>query len=558
MNVTSAFHQPNFKRPNSPPTAFHPKTRGDLTEAFKSAEAMKDIAPQSPRPTEMLTGYTFELKDEEDETVDLTASDLAFREGLLSYAYDTDPTMTKGYYEIPMTACQRFLGPGVRPDAIIKSLKRLRKVFVNFTGPTRSYRSVQMLSAWYSIENDAEKTVTIGYQFPLPVLEMMRYMPRYGYIELNAIGGGNMRSKYSLALYNHLVHEVSQRPWKEGSDNTFTISMTPERLADIVGFPLIAGQVKFARLNERVIKQLAHDLFHVQKFKVTITFDGEVAPKKGTTVKLIDFNVTVRVDDRRLTRPEFAKDRVGAPDEPRFQLNSVFYKQVSKKFKSLVLPAFAAHWVWIAALQEALDKSPLSKEFHVRDFRRERLLASIDNIGVEKTAWEFFAEEASKGADLSRSVHIDKNLRKVKVAQLDRYRKAKASVAVDEPKKPKVQKTVMSPQAVPEVVPVVAAQAPKPGAEVVPFEQCTHVELTVKEVSTTTFEMDVLNKVKNIVWFHGPRRTLRFRYLSGGGYATLDLPIMLELEQDLLDELRICKADRFIEMNEIVYLRVTK
>lgn len=553
----SPFHTSYVRKPRFGDGPFRPNTRGDISSALKTSSSLSLVSPQSPRPAEMLAGYVFDSTG-----VDLSASDLAFNDLLISKAYEADPSMQCSSYEIPLAECLRFLGQDFRLSDVTASLRRMEKVRLSFNGTDgRDYKDVQMLTTWQAIRG-AERTVSIGYQFADPIKALMRHMPRYGFVELAALGEGNMTSKYSNAVYKFLANEVAKRPWKSDADNNFVTPLSPEALADLVGFPRVDGIVQFAKLRERVISKIEDDLSAVRKFDVSITFDGKQTPARGRgkAVEQIEFNVTVNADYHRTTsgkrhmQPEVMEAlknvRFGAPDAPELRLDSSFWTRVVRKFKNLILMENTVHYVWIVALQEAIDLSPLSEGYQSRRFRGPKLLEAIAQRGVAEAAWQFFAEESAAGPDLVRHTRLSEVLPKAKRAQLERFRASKANAAA--------ATVAIEPQVRETPIHVAEPSGPKPGAEVVPFEQCTHVELTVKDVSTTTFELDVLAKVKNIFWFNGPRRTLRFRYLSGGGYATLDLPIMLELEQDLLDELRICKADRFIEMNDIVYLKVTK
>lgn len=487
---------------------FHPAPRGSTSEALAKGASLALVAPQSPRPAEMMSGVIIDNGD-----VDLTGFDLALHELLISRAYESDRSMSAMAYEIPLAECLRFLGPDARREAVERSLNKMEQIKLSFTGEDgRSFRGVKMLTTWEATLNSE---TSLGYQFPEPIRWLMRTMPSYGYIELNALGRGSMRSKYSHMLYKRIALEVAKRPWKAGEDNRFELAFTPEQLAEVVGFPPIKGAIPFGKLQERVIAKVLDDFAGVRKFDVRISYDGMPAPKKGTTVGQIEFGVRVNPDPHHTvfanTAP-FVKAgyRIGAPDEPRYRINSVFWLRVPSKFKSLGIDHHLAHATWLVALKEALDNDPLTSSYAARRYRGSNLLSAIDADGVEAAAWCFFAEEAELGRDLVGSAHVAKNRQ---TADKDRKQR------VESVKKPKSKKTSPAAEAQTTADLPAAKASPTnfPATETPTFENCTHIDLEIDEAATLCDLDDVIYQhLARRCWSGGRRVELRAYFTVPG------------------------------------------
>lgn len=478
------------------PNPFQPMPRGSTAEALANRSALSVIAPQSPRPAELLAGVTID-----NAGAYLSGFDLALHELLISRAYEEDRTMSASSYEIPIAECLRFLGPDVRQDAVRKSLDKMKTILLSFVGENgKAFRAVQMLTYWEAIM-DAE--TLIGYQFPDPIRWLMRHMPTsYGYIELHALGKGSMRSKYSHMLYKRIALEVARRPWMEGADNRFTLSFTPDELATVVDFPKIKGAVPFGKLNERVISKVIDDFAGVRKFDTRITYNGgDLAPKKGAPVQTVDFTIKVHRDSHHTVHADTvplqdAGRKIGAPDEPRFRINSVFWLRVPQKFKALGIGHRHAHAAWLVALQEALDADPLTPLYQKRRYRGQNLLSAISADGVEAAAWGFFSEEADEGSDICGSIHVEKKIGPAHAARLKRLSK-KPSVksgkrAVEKPK---------------------AVKAPDRPT----FETCTHVDIEIDHaVSAADLDDYVHATISRETWNGDRKVRLRAYYRVPG------------------------------------------
>ncbi|MBP2235235.1 hypothetical protein J2Z31_001727 [Sinorhizobium kostiense] len=478
---------------------------------------MAVIAPQSPRPAEMLAGVVID-----NGAVDLTGFDLALHELLISRAYENDRSMTATSYEIPLVECLRFLGSDARRDAVERSLGKMEQIKLSFAGEDgRSFRGVKMLTFWEATKGTE---TSLGYQFPDPIRWLMRSMPAYGYIELNALGRGSMRSKYSHMLYKRIALDVAKHPWRAGEDNRFELTFTPEQLAEVVGFPPVKGVIPFGKLQERVISKVIDDFAGVRKFDVRISYDGMPAPKKGTSVGKIELHVRVNPDSHHTvfanTAPfEKAGYRIGAPDEPRYRINSVFWLRVPRTFKTLGIDQSLAKDTWLVALKEALDNDPLTPAYATRRYRGANLLSAIDADGVEAAAWNFFAEETELGRDLVGFQHVIKNRVPADTARKER---------VERVKKPKASAPSPAPVAQEELYPT--------------FENCTHIDLEIDTAASKTDLDDIIYEhINSIVW-NGTRRIVLRAFYEVPGQRDVRqhfrFIISPEDENELLSELR--------------------
>lgn len=514
---------------------FQPANRGAVSAALETRKSLSIIAPQSPRPSEMLAGVSLS-----EGAADLTSTDLALHDLLITKAYETDRSMLATSYEIPMSECLRFLWADARTADVTASLRRMETVRLSFAGDQgRTFRDVQMLTSWTAITGDG---ISVGYQFPDPIRQLMRSMPSYGYVELAAIGQGSMRSRYSQMLYKRLAHEVSQRPWREGGDNTFALEFTPAELAEVVGFNAPAKGF-FSKLQERVISKFASDFLNVRKFDLHITYDGLAAPARGQgkTTSLIQLHIKVHPDShhtvRSDTRPLQAQGhRIGKPDVPRYRINSVFWLSVVKNFKSLGLTHFSAHWAWQVALDEAIEEAPLTPEYSKRRYRGKELLGAIDANGPEAAAWCFFSEESQLGSDICNSTHVAK-----KLSQAERNRIKR--LVENKPKAKSKKKERPLADAKPAAVGKAVVATPKGHEELRPtFENCTHIDLEIDPAASATDLDDIIySHIDSIIW-NGTRRIILRAYYDVPGQRDVRqhfrFIISPEDEDELLIELR--------------------
>jgi len=529
---------------------FQPSNRGEVSAALETRKSLSVVAPQSPRPPEMLAGVSLS-----EGAADLTSTDLALHDLLITKAYENDRSMLATSYEIPMSECLRFLWSDARAADVVASLRRMETVRLSFAGDLgRTFHDVQMLTSWTAITGD---NVAVGYQFPDPIRQLMRSMPSYGYVELAAIGQGSMRSKYSQMLYKRLAHEVSLRPWQEGGDNTFTLEFTPTELAEVVGFKAPAKGL-FSKLQERVISKFAADFLGVRKFDLRVTYDGLPAPARGQgkTTSLIQLHIKVEPDAhhtvRSDTRPlQALGHRIGKPDVARYRINSVFWLSVVKKFKALGLTHYSAHWAWQVALDEALEEAPLTPGYSKRRYRGKELLGAIDANGPEAAAWCFFAEESELGSDICNSIHVAK---KLSLAERNRIKRLS-----ENKKKGKSKKKAQPDAANPDTVAKPLVETPKAQEELYPtFDTCTHIDLEIDTAATKTDLEDVIfQHLDNIAW-SGSRRVEIRAYFNVPGQRDVQQHYLFSVSPQDEDELilELKKIDKWIE--SITYTIVEK
>jgi hypothetical protein len=433
---------------------FQPNTRGDISAATANTSALQYVAPESPRPTEMLSGVRI------DGT--LTHRDLALHDLLVSKAYETDKAMPDQGYSIPLSDVLHFLGQDARKEHVLHSLKKMKNCILSFTAGSRQFEGVQMLVSWQEV--DKEKNALIGYEFPAPIRTLMQHMPQYGYIELAAIGQSRMTSKYSHAFYKWLVSELIGKKWNASDNNRHVVEISPDNLAEIIDFPSVAGSVPFSKLNQRVLSHLYSDLKAVERFElVNVKFDGLMSPRRGRAVEKLSFHIRMREPSHHTIRAtdvhlKFDKDvrtgtfkpngnRVGGADADEYRVNSVVFMRAVKMFgKELVINHLTAHWSWQVVLQEALDGDGLTDGYHSRECRGKRLLDLIKTRGADHACVSFFAEEARLGADIVGSRHVAQRLPKAEKARIKRFKDGKLPKPIKEHKaKPAAkQKTVQA------------------------------------------------------------------------------------------------------------------
>lgn len=389
---------------------FRPDTRGDLTTALavdlcqpeskapaklqrKGLNPMEVVAPESPRPREMMEGFTVIGADK------LTADDAALHELLVSRAYEADRAMLNTLHSFPMAEARRFLGNRVERNDVRASLRRLKATTVSYgrTGGRR-FEDVSLLESFISVDDQSD---VIKYRLPEPLRELMASQESYAYVELAALP--QMDSKFSSRLYRRLAYAASKTRWKPGADNTVVVSATVDELADWVGFPRLAdGKVHGGKLKERFLSKIDGDFAAVRAFALEV---WEVRGEgRGSPLNGLVFTLRLRAPALHTVHAIFkpSKDtaRVGAADFIKYRVESRTFRRAAKKFfKPTGLHAFQWRDLWLLALQEAVSDTPLTEEFQGRAYRGARLLHVIDSRGPDQAAWGLFCEEAD-AADL--------------------------------------------------------------------------------------------------------------------------------------------------------------
>lgn len=370
---------------------FRPAPHGSLVRlAEHKPSEIKAVAPESPRPPEMLTGVSIDGPA-------LSVLDSVVHEILISHGYEVDHEMKSDRYAIDLAALVRFAGPNVRKDDILKSLEKLRLTKMSFGDsayPARRYRGVQMVVSWEELQNS---TAMIGYMFAPPIKDLMRTMPSYAYLELAALGDGNMSLKHSPALYKHLALQSTRKRWQPGEDNEIYIRFSPQELAQIVQFP---GHEDPDKLNVGKLvdfaKKSLDDLSNVRRFETSLDIVKESG--RGRRVSSICYTLRLRAPDFRHVRlrVDYSKKplfRQGGADDPRFTVRSDLWSRASKTFQLTGCISNDLFKLWLVALQEALSGKGLTAGYETRSYRGDALLAAVDTQGAAFAAWGFLEEE---------------------------------------------------------------------------------------------------------------------------------------------------------------------
>lgn len=371
-----------------PKPKFKPVNRGSLIKLAEKPSAIAKVAPESPRPAEMLSGVS-------TSGPELSVIDSVVHELLISNAYEIDPQMKSESYKIDLSALVRWCGQNARKDDILKSLNKLRSTTICYTDSedaTRRFQNVQAIISWEEIECD---DVSIGYQFAAPIKQLMRRMPAYAYIELAAIGNGSMSLKHSPALYKYLALQASKKRWLPGEDNEVFVQLSPAKLSEIIGFTGNVGQ-----LTRFLQKSIEEDFTKVRRFSTSVEAIYESG--RGNRLHSYAITLTLRAPDFRHVRlyrdysNKYA-NKYGGVDDERFRVRSDLWTRSNRAFNRDGLGSFHeknSFDLWKIALSEALSGKAITDGYDTRSYRGDALLAAIDAEGADFAAWGFLAEEA--------------------------------------------------------------------------------------------------------------------------------------------------------------------
>ncbi len=364
-----------------------PASRGSIAQAI-STSSLSIIAPESPRPVEMLDAVEITSTDI------LTADDAALHELLISAAYEDDKGMSHDFTSLPVATALKFLGQHARRDALKISMRRLMATTVSYgNSKTRRFEDVPLVFSYLETVEDAD---FIRYSLPEPIRILMREMPAYAYLELAPIC--QMKSKYSVRLYRVFAAAAAREKWVPGGENKVVVSATLEDLYLWTGFALDKdGSMNFGKFRQRVLNDLVSELSTVRRFGLRIEEIRKEA--RGRPLERVDFHLNIRAPSHHLTRATFApgehKERgIGGVDDPRYRVNSHIWIKAKKEFWRIQKREYHLYFdAWQIALQEALDAAPVSPGYTRRQYRGNRLLKAISDIGPDEAAFKFCAEE---------------------------------------------------------------------------------------------------------------------------------------------------------------------
>ncbi|MCG6122928.1 MAG: replication initiation protein [Microvirga sp.] len=329
----------------------------------------------------------------------VTHDDLKVFEVLVSLAYADDGTMPEGRTGVEMTDVIRYLGNRCRREDIKAAFRRLKRTELTFTvpGSDRKSEGVPLVQGWHLVEGESD---LIEYELPGPVRQAMAAQTKFAYLELAALPP--MRSKYSLAVYRRLAAMTASMKWSPGGSNRLRVSYSVDEFADAIGFPRMAcGRVHGGKLKKQVLERLEGDLSAVRNFSATMIMRRNAA--RGRPVEGVDFVLDLAVPDHRHERRiDFRRKlapgerRIGGADCDRFRVGSAIWRKAYRAYRSHFQLHGARDFfdLWMVALDEALDGTPLTKEAYKRRFRGKRLLNCIAERGADQAAWSFISEEA--------------------------------------------------------------------------------------------------------------------------------------------------------------------
>ncbi|TAW65406.1 hypothetical protein ELI15_14020 [Rhizobium ruizarguesonis] len=480
-----------------PPLPWTPASRGSLTDLVKKPSEFAVIAPESPRPTEMLSRVTVC-----EGVPDLTPLDQATHELLLSMAFETDPSMQQEVYSINLKALVRYLGRDIRKEDVARSIKKLRQITVNFDSEDqlRRYEDVRLIDMWRSIEGD---DLSIEYSFPFPIRQLMRRMPRYAHLELAVLADGLMSTRWGPALYKHLLLASKAKEWQPGGENEIIVQMTPEEVADAVDFPRVGGKLNVSKLTDFIAKTVT-DLKKVRRFQTI--FDpkskDDVIHETGRGRRVRYYKFRVRLNP---PRPQFLRGGmisevpgIGAKDAPEYQVSSGVWEKAN-----FLYDRRSAFWgwgpnhfrdLWLMALAEALDGQPMTEGYSTRMYRGPALLAAIQEKGADFAAWLLLGEEDR-----------DPNLREL--VTRPRQREANVARANRLKTKSKTLRNLHRKDIADVEKKIEVAQAAADLIDDIPFLTCRKATLELGKMGAEHFESAVEQAIHNRTWT-GDRRFL--------------------------------------------------
>lgn len=503
---------------------FAPRNRGDIATALSTPKALTVIAPESPRPLELLQGVTF------DKDSTLTADDAALHELLVTVALDTDIALAEETHAVPMKQILRFLGTDARRDAIKESLGRLLRNTVSFG----TYEQVPLLVSWIS---RTESEDMVHFSLPLPLRSVLTQKQEYAYIEVAALPG--MRSKFVSRLYKALVAELKAtgRRWIKGGDNQLVITATVEQVADWVCFPREKdGRVRGGKLKERVLDIAVAQFNDVQAFGLTI--NAEPAKTRGNPILEVRFELTLNPPSHHQNRVIYDASGIrqfGGVDAHEFRVRQDIWLKASGHFIASFpdLSHSVLFGLWTASLQEMLTEQPITDGYATRRYRGDRLRQEIAKRGADATAWAWAMEEADNPDLVLRS----------------KSERQEIAVAGENARRERVWGDNAKP--VETVAPVVVAEA-VPVPEATSFADCSEIWLDLDDTLTIqTIDDMVLDHIDSYRdWRGGVQKTIKVRWWIRGNYNYHDFKLWSPSEDDI--ETLVRRIGSFIERVEYV------
>ncbi len=486
---------------------FLPENRGDVSKALASPTALTVVAPESPRPLELLLGVTY------DRESTLTADDAALHELLMTVALHADAALENETHAVPMRHILRYLGVEVRRDAIKESLARLLRNTVSFG----TYEQVPLLVSWIERKDSDD---LVHFALPAPIKSTLTAKSEYAYVEIAALPA--MRSKFVARLYKALVAELRAggRQWIMGGDNTVTITAAVEQVADWVCFPKERdGSVRPGKLKERVLD------IAVEQFKDVQAFGLQVMPvtskTRGNPIIEVRFELTLNPPSHHQTRVIFDASGIrpfGGIDAPEFRVRQDVWLKASGHFVAQFpdLSHSVLFGLWNRCLTEMLEEQPISAGYATRRYRGERLRQELAKRGADQAAWAWAMEEAET-PDL--------------VLQTKEQREELAAVG-EAARRERVWGENSKPVGVP--VPAVVEDAPSAPVAVT-FDDCTEIWIDLdRTLSIQTIEDMVIDPIEAYGNWRGEElKTIRVRWWIRGDIDFMDFKRWSPSQEDI-------------------------
>jgi hypothetical protein len=510
----------NFVRRN-----FQPGNRGDIAKALAQPTALTVVAPESPRPLELLLGVAY------DRESTLTADDGVLHELLMTAAIRDDAALEKESHAVPMRHILRLLGPEARRDAVKDSLSRLLKNTVSFG----AFEQVPLLVSW--IER-ADANELVHFTLPAPIKGALAVKTDYAYIEIAALPA--MRSKFVARLYKALVAELKAagRQWIKGGDNKVTITASVDQVAAWVCFPREKDDsVRPGKLRERVLDVAASQFKDVQAFSLEVV--PVVARTRGNPITEVRFELTLNPPTHHQIRATYDAAGIkqfGGIDALEFRVRQEIWLKASGHFAVTYGPAFhhgVLFGLWTACIREMLDEKPLSDGYSSRRFRGDRLRQEIARRGADEAAWQWAMEEA-ENPDLAR-LPIEEMKQTAAMGENAR----RARVWGDNARPLTV------------VTPVVVEQATK-DPDPVSFDECSEIWISLDDtLSMQVIDDMVLESIDRYRDWRGDRqRTIKVRWWIKGNYQDMDFKRWSPSADDI-ETLKI-RLNKYIDKVEYV------
>ncbi|WP_313197162.1 replication initiation protein [Rhizobium sp.] len=509
----------NFHRRN-----FQPGNRGDITKALDKPTALTVVAPESPRPLELLLGVTY------DRESTLTADDAALHELLMTVAMHGDAQLENETHAVPMRHILRYLGVEARRDAVKDSLARLLRNTVSFG----TYEQVPLLVSWIERKDSDD---LVHFTLPSPIKTALAAKSEYAYVEIAALPA--MRSKHVARLYKALVAELKAtgRQWIMGGSNTVTITASVDQVAEWVSFPREKdGSIRPGKLRERVLDIAVAQFRDVQAFNLQVV--PVAARTRGNPIVEIRFDLHLNPSSHHQTRAIFDAvgiKQFGGIDAPEYRVRQDVWLKASGHFveKFPDLSHSVLFGLWTGIIKEMLDGQPLSDGYATRRYRGERLRQEIEKRGADEAAWQWAMEEANNPDLALRTKSERKGVAAIGEA-------ARRSRVWGDDAKP-VSRTA---PVIVEEVPVIPSS--------VSFEDCSAIWIDLGECPSTGMVDDmVLEPIDRYgEWRGESQKLIQVRWTVHGNFDFQDFPKWSPSEDDI--EIIKSRLNRYIVNVEYV------